>query len=73
MNETINVNDISRGSMPMVRVLPSILRDGLVAASTISFEVSRKIRRTVDIAPNMAPADNVAIGMVAVTVEIMYR
>jgi len=71
LNETVNANEMSRGSMPMLRVLPSILRDCLVSASTSSFEASRKIRRTVDIAPNMAPADNVATVTVVVTVEII--
>jgi len=71
LNETVNANEMSRGSMPMLRVLPSILRLCLVSASTISFEASRKIRRTVDIAPSMAPADNVATVMVVVTVDII--
>ncbi len=70
MNETVNANDISRGSMPMLRALPKDFRVCLVSASTSSFEASRKIRRTVDIAPNMAPADNVATVTVVVTVDI---
>ena len=71
MNDTINVKDISRGSMPMVRALPKALRVCLVSADTISFEARRNIRRTVDMAPNVAPTANVAIVIVVVTVEII--
>ncbi len=56
--------------MPMLRVLPKALRVCLVSASTISLEASRSIRRMVDIAPSMAPADNVATVIVVVTVDI---
>ena len=57
----------------MVKVLPNNLRYGLVSVSTISFDARRKIRRTLDNAPNIAPADSVANVIVVVTVEIMYR
>ncbi|MBA7671232.1 hypothetical protein ES703_79386 [subsurface metagenome] len=71
MNDTMNVNEMSRGSMPMVRVLPNATRDFLESADTSSFAASRKIRRTVDIMPSMAPADSVAAVMVVVTVDII--
>jgi len=67
----MNVNEMSSGSMPMVRVLPKATRAFLESADTSSFEASRKIRRTVDIAPRVAPADNVATVMVVVTVDII--
>ena len=54
----------------MVRVLPKATRDFLESADTSSFEASRKIRRTVDIAPNVAPSVKVATVMVVVTVDI---
>jgi len=64
------VNEMSRGSMPMVRVLPKTLRACLVSAVTISFDASRSINRTVDMAPNVTPAANVAT-VTVVTVDII--
>lgn len=58
--------------MPMVRALPKAWGVCLVSAVAISFEASRKIRRMVDIAPKVAPADSVAIVMVVVKVDITY-
>jgi len=66
----MNVNEMSSGSMPMVRVLPKATRAFLESADTSSFEASNKIRRTVDIAPRVAPKDKVATVMVVVTVDI---
>ena len=44
-----NVNEMSRGSMTMVRALSKALRIFLVSAVTISFDASRSIRRISDI------------------------
>ncbi len=70
MKETVSVNEMSRGSMPMVRALPKAWSACLVSAVAISFEASRNIRRTVDSVPKMVPADRVAI--VVVKVDITY-
>ncbi len=72
MKETVSVNEMSRGSMPMVRALSKAWGVCLVSAVAISFEASRNIRRTVDSAPKMVSADSVAIVMVVVKVEITY-
>jgi len=45
-----NVNEMSRGSITMVRALSKALRICLVSVDTISFDASRSIRRMVDIA-----------------------
>ena len=70
MNETMNENEISSGSIPMVRALPKATRPLLESADTNSFAASRKIRRTVDIIPRVAPKDKVATVIVVVTVDI---
>jgi len=55
----------------MVRALPKATRAFLESADTSSFEASNKIRRTVDIAPRVAPNVKVATVMVVVTVDII--
>jgi len=67
----MNVNEMSRGRMPMVRVLPKATRAFLESADTSSFAANSKIRRTVDIAPRVAPKVKVATVIVVVTVEII--
>ena len=56
----------------MVRALPKAWGVCLVSAVAISFEASRNIRRTVDSAPKMVPADSVAIVVVKVDIALCH-
>lgn len=72
MNATISVKDISRGNMPMSRLLPKTIRTRLVSAVATSFVDSNDMRSMVAKAPNVAPAAKVAtVVTVVVIVEII--